>query len=105
MPTPAELAWLQVFGPAVVFAGTLFYAQLRGHLIPKRIYERALADVDKSYDATNTALEAASQNARAVETLTATVASLVRNSEEQLALQRRTLALLERQAPTDRSAA
>lgn len=102
---PTDLVWLQAFGPAVGLTVLLFVFQARGHLVPRRIYERALTDVDKSYESTRIALEASSQSSRAVETLTATVANLVRNSEEQLALQRRTIALLERMVPTDRSAA
>jgi hypothetical protein len=86
-------------------AVVLFLMQARGYLVPKRLHDEVRQDRDTYRQAAETALQAATKAANSTDVLTGTVATLVRNSEEQLALSRQILNEVSRSAPTDRSAA
>jgi hypothetical protein len=108
MPDPSTigwLPWLQAFGPAAGMVVILFVLQARGHLVPKRLHDEVRHDRDTYRLAAETALQAATKAANNTDTLAVTVATLVKNSEEQLGLSRQILSHVSGPAPTDRSVA
>lgn len=97
------LPWLQAFGPSAGMVVILFILQARGHLVPKRLHDEVRLDRDVYRQAAETALQAATRSANSTDALTATTATLVKYSEEQLLLSRRILDKVS--DPADRSAA
>lgn len=101
----AEVWAALLSGSPYALLALVVVALILGWLIPRSTHREARADRDAYKTAALTALQASEKMGDNVERLTTAVGQLSAVAEQQIALQRETLALVQRLVPPDRSAA